>query len=115
MQRLTRAFQYGVIFAARVCAWVLKLVKYNTQEIVESLWIFRAALGQIVPDGLVVDAQGAKFRIQNRDLMNLKIALVGAHEFDVTGFVRRNVSADTKGAFIDVGANIGYYSVIVGC
>lgn len=114
MRQLRRVYQYGVIQTARICARLLKLIGHNTQDIIELLWMFRIALGHIDPEGFVVEAQGARFRIRSADLMNLKIALIGAHEFEVTDFIERHLLPGTKGAFIDVGANIGYYSVIVG-
>src|SRR5262249_13589255 len=99
---------------ARACARFLKLIRYNTQDILEAFWIFRIALGRIPPEGLIVEAQSASFSVRSTDLMDLKVALVGAHEFEVTDFVNRHLVSDAEGAFIDVGANIGYFSIITG-
>jgi FkbM family methyltransferase len=59
---------------------------------------------------MVFEIKGAKLFYQNRDLMNLKLALVGGHEYEVTDFFLRNLHESD--VFLDVGANIGYYTVM---
>src|SRR5215471_4918120 len=84
IRRACRGYQYGIILLARACARFLKLIRYNTQDILEAFWIFRIALGRIPPEGLIVEAQSASFSVRSTDLMDLKVALVGAHEFEGT-------------------------------
>jgi FkbM family methyltransferase len=45
-----------------------------------------------------------------RDLMNLKLALVGSHEYEITEFLRRQLCPSD--IVVDVGANIGYYTLL---
>jgi FkbM family methyltransferase len=44
--------------------------------------------------------------------MELKLALVGAHEYDVNRFLSRHLRP--QDIFVDVGANIGYHALIAG-
>jgi FkbM family methyltransferase len=82
----------------------------NTQEILETLWPLRALLQRLRGRGLIVEASGARFLYASDDLMNLKIAMVGAHEFDTTHvLLNRLLPSDI---FVDVGANLGYFSVL---
>lgn len=105
-----RAAWWAIVNASRALARTLERRRMNTQEIVEALWPFRAALQRLHGRGMVVPANGARFLYDSDDLINLKIALVGAHEFDTTYFIRtRLLSSDV---FVDIGANIGYFSVL---
>lgn len=95
---------------SRILAWFLRSIGRNTQETVEALWPFRVALGGLHRIGFAVKAQGVRFIYRSKDLMNLKIVLVGAHEYEVTDFIHHNLCPSD--IFLDVGANIGYYTLI---
>jgi hypothetical protein len=95
---------------ARILARFLRGMGRNTQETLEALWPLRIALLNLHRFGFIAGAQGVKFIYGSKDLMNLKVVLVGAHEYEVTNFIRKNLGpSDT---FLDVGANIGYYALI---
>jgi len=84
----------------------------NTQEIVERLWPFRAAIQRLRCRGTIVGASGGFFLYDSDDLINLKLAIVGAHEFDTTHYLQTRLRPSD--VFVDVGANLGYFSVLAG-
>jgi FkbM family methyltransferase len=108
--QLRRFYFQAIVRTARACSAFLRRVGLDTHDTLQSLRLFRKALRLVDLTGMTVDAQGAHFYCENMDLISVKIALVGAHEYDVTEFMLKHLEADT--VFIDVGANVGYYSVI---
>jgi len=84
----------------------------NTQEILEALWPLRAMLQGFRARGIVFPACGARFLYGSDDLINLKLALVGAHEFETTHIVQSRLKPSD--VFIDIGANLGYFSILAG-
>ena len=101
-----------IIWGSRTNSRILRWFGFDSHQTVHSLRFFRKALdvSQLTPQ--VVRSHGCLFSLRNTDLINLKIALVGAHEYDVTSFLLRH--AYVSDVFVDVGANIGYYTVILG-
>ena len=58
----------------------------------------------------VFDARGSRFRCHPPDLIQLYLWIFGEWEPDLTAFISSRLS---KGdVFVDVGANIGYYSIL---
>lgn len=99
-----------LIRLSRVCAQLLRLLNKDTHETFMLLRPFRWALGNLHRDEIVFKTKGVKFLYQNKELINLKIALVGAHEYEITEFFLNNLRESYN--FLDVGANIGYYTLI---
>ncbi len=109
---LRHRYARAVMGVSRRLASRLRRRGYHSQRIVEVLWPFRRALALVSLEGLVVDAQGASYLCESTDLINLKLMLVGAHEFEVTDWLGRNLLE--QDVFLDVGANLGYFSVLAG-
>lgn len=107
-----RVAWWWLVSAARVLAKALAWHGLNSQEIVERLWPLRAAIQRLRCRGTIVRASGALFLYDSDDLINLKLAMVGAHEFETTHYLQtRLLPSDV---FVDVGANLGYFSVLAG-
>jgi len=78
-------------------AWV------NTS--VDPTWPKRPLIANIAPEGLMLE-------VVPSDVIGLPIARFGVYEFAVSQLVREYLKPGD--VFLDVGANIGYYSVIAG-
>src|SRR6185436_8485011 len=107
-----RTAWWMVVMASRVLARYLARRGMNTQEILEALWPLRAMLQGLRARGIVFPSCGARFLYGSDDLINLKLALVGAHEFETTHVVQSRLKPSD--VFIDIGANVGYFSVLAG-
>jgi FkbM family methyltransferase len=95
---------------SRAVSGLLRRCGLTTQRTVEVLRPVHAVLRRLPLRRHVVRAQGAAFLFDVPDLIPLKLALVGAHEYDVTGFLRETLRPGD--VFIDIGANIGYHTVL---
>lgn len=107
-----RAVWWTLVAIARGLSKPLAGLGLNTQEIVERLWPLRAAIQRLGCRGTVVRASGGLFLYDSDDLINLKLAMVGAHEFDTTHYLQTRLRPSD--VFVDVGANLGYFSVLAG-
>ena len=81
----------------RVSAWA------NTK--LDPNWPDRPLIAKIEPDGLLLE-------VIPRDVIGAPVALFGIYEFAVTQLLRSFL--EPGDVFVDVGANVGYYSVIAG-
>jgi FkbM family methyltransferase len=88
----------GKIIRRRVSGWL------NTQ--LDPLWPTRPYITSIEPEGLLLEV------IPN-DVIGKSIAQLGSYEFAVSCIIRAFLK--TGDVFVDVGANIGYFSIIAGC
>jgi FkbM family methyltransferase len=81
----------------RVSAWV------NTK--LDPNWPNQPLLARIGADGLLLE-------VIPSDVIGAPIALFGVYEFAVTHLLRKYL--EPGDVFVDVGANVGYYSVLAG-
>jgi FkbM family methyltransferase len=107
---LTRLVFLGITGCSRPLASLARLAGLTTQRTLELFWPFHAVLRRLRITRRVVRAQGARFFYDSPDLISLKLALIGAHEYDVTAFLAKTLHAGDN--FVDVGANIGYHTIL---
>jgi len=110
LSRMVRALQTSRTSVSRIERFARRAALFPVFSLLVLILRVRAALGRPSPEVVAATLDGMRFRCRPPDLIQMYIWLFGIWEPELSAFIGARLAPGD--CFLDVGANIGYFSVL---
>jgi len=110
LSRIVRALQTSRSSVSRIERFARRAALFPVFSLLVLILRVRAAFGRSSPEVVAATLDGMRFRCRPPDLIQMYIWLFGIWEPELSAFIAARLGPGD--CFLDVGANIGYFSVL---
>jgi FkbM family methyltransferase len=110
LSRIVRALQTSRTSVSRIERFARRAALFPVFSLLVLILRVRAAFGRPSPEVVAATLDGMRFRCRPPDLIQMYIWLFGIWEPELSAFIGARLAPGD--CFLDVGANIGYFSVL---